>query len=647
MSVAAEAGPGERRRIEERGADGGEDERGDEEKEEAEALSPTERRLRAALSPYEAALRAAQGVLVWERPGRSAALGLALNGLFWLLSTTPLRLYLLLAISLLALVLLQMWIHFKHPGFKDQWTDTSDTEGWAGAQPKLLSLPELCRSLAECWESLTAYCVDLALYRAQHPDRFCARVCVCCLGFAIVGHYIPGIMIAYIIVASVLLWPLVVYHELIQKMYNRIEPVLMKLDYSMRGGMLGRGHEQHRVRKEKTEGNEPTAETDSDSEGELSNYCTKVDVKRTALALSITDSELSDEEASILESEGFTLSRGSTPPPPADHSQEDFDLQNNSEDSPHCRAKGQQSGYGAHGAHSAHGGHGAPGTPGGRAASTAKALAAGRHGELPPAPALRFDDAHFNEHGSGGTAASAVPPPPRRPPVAIQELGEAMAKEILRFAEPRGTQAQSPDVKEPSWEIAGSGSGITAMCCAAAAARSSAGVGIGGEASISAWHAEEVSGAKSPGDVVPEILTAMRGDDHPAVAARAGEETGAGTGGNSAAMGGGAESTGHAALPERSPGREGGEAASGVPGGTAGLGGRANVGASRGGSDEADITATADTTVAPLSTLADAEGDDFEVVDESEVERLGAEMRSSGIGVEESGSTGFFSGFLG
>ncbi|XP_061432445.1 reticulophagy regulator 2-like [Lethenteron reissneri] len=536
-----------------------------------------------------------------------------------------------------------MWIHFKHPGFKDQWTDTSDTEGWAGAQPKLLSLPELCRSLAECWESLTAYCVDLALYRAQHPDRFCARVCVCCLGFAIVGHYVPGIMIAYIIVASVLLWPLVVYHELIQKMYNRIEPVLMKLDYSMRGGMLGRGHEQRRVRKEKTDGNEPTAETDSDSEGELSNYCTKVDVKRTALALSITDSELSDEEASILESEGFTLSRGSTPPPPADHSQEDFDLQNNPEDSPHCRAKGQQSGYGAHG------GRGAPGTPGGRAASTAEVLAAGRHGEMPPAPALRFDDTHFNEHDSGGTAASTAPPLPRRPPVAIQELGEAMAKEILRFAEPRGTQAQSPDVKEHSWEIAGSGSGTAAMCCAAAAARNIAGVGIGGEASIGAWHAEEGSGAKSPGDVVPEILTAMRGGDSPAVAARAGEETGAGAGagGNSAAMGGGAESAGHAALPESSRGREGGEAVAGVPGGTAGVGGRANVGASRGGSDEADTMATADTTVVPLSTLADAEGDDFEVVDESEVERLGAEMRSSGIGVEETGSTGFFSGFLG
>ncbi|NXY00187.1 RETR2 regulator, partial [Centropus bengalensis] len=38
-----------------------------------------------------------------------------------------------------------------------------------------------------------------------------------------------------------------------------------------------------------------------------------VDVKKTALALSITDSELSDEEASILENEGFSVSRATTP----------------------------------------------------------------------------------------------------------------------------------------------------------------------------------------------------------------------------------------------------------------------------------------------------------------------------------------------
>ena len=38
-----------------------------------------------------------------------------------------------------------------------------------------------------------------------------------------------------------------------------------------------------------------------------------MDVKTTALAMAITDSELSDEEVSILESGGFSVSRATTP----------------------------------------------------------------------------------------------------------------------------------------------------------------------------------------------------------------------------------------------------------------------------------------------------------------------------------------------
>lgn len=38
----------------------------------------------------------------------------------------------------------------------------------------------------------------------------------------------------YPLVLSILLWPLVVYHELIQRMYTRLEPLLMQLDYSMK-----------------------------------------------------------------------------------------------------------------------------------------------------------------------------------------------------------------------------------------------------------------------------------------------------------------------------------------------------------------------------------------------------------------------------
>ncbi|XP_009586239.1 PREDICTED: protein FAM134A-like, partial [Fulmarus glacialis] len=66
-------------------------------------------------------------------------------------------------------------------------------------------------------------------------------------------------------------------------------------------------------KSEPAAGDEPTAETESESEAELSGFSPVVDVKKTALALSITDSELSDEEASILESGGFSVSRATTP----------------------------------------------------------------------------------------------------------------------------------------------------------------------------------------------------------------------------------------------------------------------------------------------------------------------------------------------
>lgn len=104
-------------------------------------------------------------------------------------------------------------------------------------------------------------------------------MCSGCSVLAVVGHYVPGIMISYIIgksrrreslnrpvwkivtilrldkrlmflstssppVLSVLLWPLVVYHELIQRMYTGLEPILMKLDYSMKGETEHRKHDK-------------------------------------------------------------------------------------------------------------------------------------------------------------------------------------------------------------------------------------------------------------------------------------------------------------------------------------------------------------------------------------------------------------------
>ncbi|XP_023661811.2 reticulophagy regulator 2-like isoform X1 [Paramormyrops kingsleyae] len=270
-------------------------------------------RLQGWLSPYEAVLLWAQRLLVWERPLHSICAAFTLNTLFWLLSSSFLRPLFLLSVFLLGILLLERWKD-KLPRINVQHPEASVTEReTVSVHPKLLSIPELSHHVAESYITCSLYIQEMLQYKRLNHGKFCMLTCAGCMLLAIVGHYIPGIMISYIILISVLLWPLVVYHELIQKMYTGLEPILMKLDYSMKGGTQHRKHDKKKTKKETEEGDEPQAETESESEEELPCFAPTVDVKTTALAMAITDSELSDEEASILESGGFSVSRATTP----------------------------------------------------------------------------------------------------------------------------------------------------------------------------------------------------------------------------------------------------------------------------------------------------------------------------------------------
>ncbi|TMS11683.1 Reticulophagy regulator 2 [Larimichthys crocea] len=270
-------------------------------------------RLQVWLSQYEPPLLWVQRLLVWERPLYSISVALTLNTLFWLLSATSLRPLFLLSVSLLGLMLLERWKP-KLPIITVQHAEPHPVQSETmSAEQRLLSIPELSHHLAESYLTCCLYLQEMLQYKRQNHGKFCAMMCSGCFVLAVVGHYVPGIMISYIIVLSVLLWPLVVYHELIQRMYTGLEPILMKLDYSMKWDTEHRKHDKRKVKKEMEEGDEPRAETESESEEELSCFAPTVDVKTTALAMAITDSELSDEEASILESGGFSVSRATTP----------------------------------------------------------------------------------------------------------------------------------------------------------------------------------------------------------------------------------------------------------------------------------------------------------------------------------------------
>ncbi|XP_003464053.1 reticulophagy regulator 2 isoform X2 [Cavia porcellus] len=286
----------------------------------AEAVGRLATTLWLRLRGWEAVLAAAQRLLVWEKPLHSLVTAAAINGLFWLLSSSSFRPIFLLSISILAYFLLDLWQPRFLPDVSASSPEEphSDSEGsGSGARPHLLSVPELCRCLAESWLTFQIHLQELLQYKRQNPAQFCARVCSGCAVLAVLGHYVPGIMISYIVLLSILLWPLVVYHELIQRMYTRLEPLLMQLDYSMKAeaDALHHKHDKRKRQGKNTPpgGDEPLAETESESEAELAGFSPVVDVKKTALALAITDSELSDEEASILESGGFSVSRATTP----------------------------------------------------------------------------------------------------------------------------------------------------------------------------------------------------------------------------------------------------------------------------------------------------------------------------------------------
>lgn len=111
------------------------------------------------------------------------------------------------------------------------WSATTCLESWSPtlyvsftACIALLFFHSLCISHSD----ITAL-YSLVLFRQGllQVDR---NVCLCLSGVSVV--------------LSVLLWPLVVYHELIQKMYTGLEPILMKLDYSMKGDTQHRKHDK-------------------------------------------------------------------------------------------------------------------------------------------------------------------------------------------------------------------------------------------------------------------------------------------------------------------------------------------------------------------------------------------------------------------
>ncbi|KAM9843403.1 reticulophagy regulator 3 isoform 1-T2 [Aulostomus maculatus] len=283
--------------------------------------------LQSRLGPYERVLTYLQSVLVWERPFQCVLLYIVVNIVFWFFALTSLRLLFLLASGVALVVCVDTWRNKIWPEIRVRNVDESENESWGLVQPGVLSVPELCHHIAEAWVSGVVLKTRVVQYKRLNPGMFCILTCGVFSCLAVIGRYIPGLVLSYSAVLASLLAPLAAYHRVFQHVCVKLEPVLQRLDFSVRGYMMSKPIDNQFLRRPIHGGTSGEA---SDSEEELAAFCPTFDDAVVAKELALTDSEHSDAEVSYTDNGTFNLSRGQTP---LTEGSEDLDRHSDAEES--------------------------------------------------------------------------------------------------------------------------------------------------------------------------------------------------------------------------------------------------------------------------------------------------------------------------
>ncbi|XP_060085815.1 reticulophagy regulator 3-like isoform X2 [Ylistrum balloti] len=247
------------------------------------------------LNPIEPLVMRIQSLLVWEYPRKSAVLFVCVHGIFWFLAAVGCRFYFVVSTVTYIVYLVQTWKHKIWPEIRVPPAVPEDPDSWTPVHPRLLSVPELCTYLAHLWCSCSNIVHYWLTFRRVYPFLFCVMSSSFFLILAMIGRYIPGIMLAYIIVISTLLCPSVLYHNLLKRVYLKFEPIFMKMDYSIKL----KNKWSFKVPRSSTSvgssGRVEISETDSETE-----FTPSLDPATTAaLARAITDSEDESPDPSL------------------------------------------------------------------------------------------------------------------------------------------------------------------------------------------------------------------------------------------------------------------------------------------------------------------------------------------------------------
>ncbi|KAF7706135.1 reticulophagy regulator 1 isoform X1 [Silurus meridionalis] len=235
----------------------------------------------------------------WKGPMKTCATFAATNVAFWFVSFSPFRVVCLLCLCLLLLLLVQLMRDVVHSRSRGSSLWRSMTGSWELVDSGQESRSGAEAQLTDCWMSIKLFLEETSSFKKQNPGKFCLLVCSLCFFLAILGNYIPGVVISYIIVLGIFLWPLVSSHEF--GMW--LEPVLQKLNFGI-GHFLQKIKENHEKRLLQAEVEKENIEAD------LSSMFPKLD-STVCRELSVSDTEVS--EVTWTDNGTFNLSEGHTP----------------------------------------------------------------------------------------------------------------------------------------------------------------------------------------------------------------------------------------------------------------------------------------------------------------------------------------------
>ncbi|KAM9253706.1 reticulophagy regulator 1 isoform 1-T1 [Dugong dugon] len=245
----------------------------------------------------------ADELLSWERPLRSLLAFVGANLLFWFLALTPWRVYLLISVMLLGRVIMQIIKDMILSRMRGAQLWRSLSESWEVINSKPDERTRLSHCIAESWMNFSIFLQEMSVFKQQSPGKFCLLVCSVCTFFTVLGSYIPGVILSYLLLLFAFLCPLFKCNDIGQKLYNKIKSVLLKLDFGIGEYINQKKHERSEADKEKSH--------KDDSELDFSALCPKISLTVAAKELSVSDTDVS--EVSWTDNGTFNLSEGYTP----------------------------------------------------------------------------------------------------------------------------------------------------------------------------------------------------------------------------------------------------------------------------------------------------------------------------------------------